>query len=352
MIRAATGNLLDAPADALVNTVNCEGVMGKGVALQFKRAFPENFKAYARACKAGEVAPGSMFTVHNAGTVTPRFIINFPTKRSWRQPSRYEDIESGLKALVTELQRLGVKTVAVPPLGCGNGGLDWNRVRPMIEHALGNLPDLTVLLYAPTGAPPAAQMTVATPRPRLTRGRALLIQLMHRYLDQDYTLTLLEVQKLAYFLQEAGEPLRLKYSKHVYGPYAPNLSKVLEHMEGHYTRGLGADENPKQELTLMPGAAEQAEEFLRGDTDAQQRLEAVSRVIRGFETPYSMELLSTADWTLKHLVPADANDDDVVQAVHGWNERKRKLLEPAHIAVAARHLRLQRFRPGEASSAA
>src|SRR5215208_2123004 len=113
------GDLLAADAEAVVNTVNCVGIMGRGIALQVKNAYPANFKAYEAACKRGEVEPGRML-VHETGQLTnPRYIINFPTKRHWRGRSRIEDIESGLDALVAEVRRLGIKSIAVPPLGCG-----------------------------------------------------------------------------------------------------------------------------------------------------------------------------------------------------------------------------------------
>lgn len=151
MIERTKGNILKVDAEALVNTVNCVGYMGKGIALQFKQAFPDNFKAYEKACDKGQVKPGRMF-VHETGNIfNPRYIINFPTKRHWRGKSRLEDIRLGLIALIEEVKRLRICSVAVPPLGCGLGGLNWKTVRPMIEHAFAELPDVRVLLYEPLG---------------------------------------------------------------------------------------------------------------------------------------------------------------------------------------------------------
>ena len=206
MIEETKGNLLEADAEALVNTVNTVGHMGKGIALQFKQAYPENFLAYARALKRGEVQAGRMFVVPTGLVTNPRYIINFPTKRHWRGRSRIEDIDTGLEALVGEIRRLGIRSIAVPPLGCGNGGLDWRDVQPRIQRALADLHGVRVLLFAPRGAP-----AIRTRRPDMTPARALLVKLMEQYLGLAYRLTLLEVQKLAYFLQEAGEPLRLRY---------------------------------------------------------------------------------------------------------------------------------------------
>ena len=149
MIHITEGNLLQAPAEALVNAVNCVGVMGKGIARQFKQTFPDNFREYAAACKAGEVQPGRMLVHDNGRHALPYWIINFPTKRHWRAKSQLEDICSGLDALVEDVRRLGIQSIAMPALGCGLGGLDWDEVHPLIEQAFETLPDVHVLLYAP-----------------------------------------------------------------------------------------------------------------------------------------------------------------------------------------------------------
>ena len=155
MIKIERGNVLEAQAETLVNTVNCVGFMGKGIALQFKKAYPENFEAYQKACRAHEVQPGRMFIFARESMLDVKFIINFPTKRHWKGKSRYEDIEDGLKALVADVRRLGTRSIAIPPLGCGLGGLDWDRVRPMIQAAFAELPDVEVILFEPAGAPEA-----------------------------------------------------------------------------------------------------------------------------------------------------------------------------------------------------
>jgi O-acetyl-ADP-ribose deacetylase (regulator of RNase III) len=153
MVQIARGNLLVAKVDALINTVNTKGIMGKGIALQFKQVFPAMFRDYEKACKAGEVRLGKMHVVDLGGlTGGPRWIINFPTKGHWRERSRLTDIEAGLDDLVATILRLGIRSVAIPPLGCGNGGLNWTDVRPRIEAAFTNLPDVNVLLFEPESA--------------------------------------------------------------------------------------------------------------------------------------------------------------------------------------------------------
>ena len=180
MIRKAKGDLLKADVQALVNTVNTVGVMGRGVALQFKQTFPENFKVYKKACDEDRVQLGVMFVVDLGGLQNPRYIINFPTKNHWRGKSRYEYIEQGLEALVAEIQRLGIESIALPPLGCGLGGLDWNQVYRRIEERLGSLPNVEVLVYEPAGPPAAEKMKTRTSRPNMTLGPAALLVLMNR----------------------------------------------------------------------------------------------------------------------------------------------------------------------------
>lgn len=338
MIEITGGNLLEADAEALVNTVNCVGQMGKGIALQFKQAFPVNCKLYEAACKRGEVVPGKMFIYDNGGIANPRFIINFPTKRHWRGNSRLEDVAAGLKALVEDVRRLEIHSIAVPPLGCGLGGLDWQIVRPMIEQAFAPLPDVRVLLFEPSGAPAAKAMPVRTERPKLTQARALFLKLIAEYQPLDGGLSLLEVQKLAYFLQAAGEPLRLNYEAGHYGPYAANLNKVLQTLEGHFIRGFGDSPKPDRTIELLGDARAQAEEWLQQADHSLARIERVAELVEGFETPYGMELLSTVHWVAhrggpKANAPA-SNPEEAYAQICDWNRRKENLFIREHIGVA------------------
>ena len=239
MITYTTGNILEAETEALVNTVNRVGIMGKGIALQFEQAHPDNYAQYVRACETGEVQPGRMFITQTGSILRPHYIINFPTKRHWRGKSRLEDIDAGLEALKQDIRRLGIRSIAVPPLGCGSGGLAWSDVRPRIEQALASLEGVQIAVYAPQGAPAPNTMIIAAKDIQLTRARAMLLLLFDTYSAEDYSLSRLEAQKLAYLLQAAGEPLRLNYVKHEYGPYAHNLNHVLQLMEGMFIRGYG-----------------------------------------------------------------------------------------------------------------
>ncbi|HPL66621.1 MAG TPA: macro domain-containing protein [Smithellaceae bacterium] len=341
MIVITDGNILKNEAEALVNTVNCVGFMGKGIALQFKKAYPDNYVAYKKACNAGELKPGRMFIFKTGSMINPKYIINFPTKRHWKGNSHLEDIREGLKALVSDVRTHGIQSIAVPPLGCGLGGLPWHVVRPIIEKAFHELPNVKVLLFEPHGAPDAKTMPVHTKKPKLTIARALFIKLMEKYGQFAYRLTLLEMQKLAYFLQEAGEPLKLKYDAGIYGPYAPNLNKVLEVLEGHYTRGYGDTQKPDVEIDLLPNAIDEANKFLAEHGSRAALLIRVADLIEGFETPYGMELLSSVHW-VANRDPFPANSaEEAVGKIHAWSDRKRNMFRHKHIEVAWNRLREQ-----------
>lgn len=342
MLKLKRGNLLDEKTEALVNTVNCVGVMGKGVALQFKRAFPDNFKQYQKACKNNEVEPGRMFIVATGSLLNPRYIINFPTKRHWRQPSHLDDIKTGLAALVEDVQRLGIRSIAIPPLGCGNGGLDWADVKPLIVDAFKPLPNIEVIVFEPAGAPPVETMAMATSKPTMTAFRAALIRILELYGLPGYSASRIEIQKLAYFLKVAGEPTlqNLTYQRFHYGPYAHNLGHALQAMEGHYIRGYG-DGSGRAQIQVLPAGHEAAQSFLAEGHNADPYLERVSQLIEGFETPYGMEMLATLHWVAQEDPQAAVDCAVAIERVKEWSDRKKNLFKPQHLTMAWNHLKTQ-----------
>ncbi len=335
VIRYTKGDILDADVEALVNTVNTVGVMGRGIALHFKQAFPENFKAYAAACERGDVQPGRMF-VFETDQLTPRWIINFPTKKHWRGKSRMEYIETGMDSLIEEIQERGIRSIAIPPLGSGLGGLDWKQVRPIIERRLSEVTDVDATIYEPGGG---AQEMKPSKAPKMTPGRAALVGLMRRYLTamMDTSITLLEIHKLMYFLEAAGQPLKLTYAKGYYGPYAENLRHVLQAINGYLIEGYSAGgDAPSEELRLRPGAVESAEAFLDDDPDTRGRFDEVTRLVEGYETPFGLELLATAHWAMSE--EQARTDQEVVEAFSAWEPPKMQFSSD-QIAVAAERLR-------------
>lgn len=337
-IKSVEGNLLEQQnVDAIVNTVNCVGVMGKGIALQFKKKWPTNYKTYAAACKEGGVTLGKMFVFELGALATPRFIINFPTKGHWRSDSRFKDIEAGLQDLVVRIKELNIQSIAIPPLGCGNGGLDWAIVKPLMLRYLADIPKLDVYLYEPTTSIKAQDMKTSTPKPRMTPGRAAILALLESYQSVSYGLSKIEVQKLAYFLQAAGEDLRLNFVKDKFGPYANALRHALNTMDGHYIQGVG-DGVVESEIRPVESTLEDAKLFLASSNpEINSRITRVSDLIEGYESPYGVELLATVHWVVKQ---EQANTpEQAFQAIQNWNDRKKSIMSQAHVTAAWKQLK-------------
>lgn len=329
MIEYVQGDIFEADAEALVNTVNCVGHMGRGIALQFKKRFPGNYKAYLQACNRKEVVPGKMFITATGQLINPLYLINFPTKRHWRGKSRIEDIKSGLLALAQELKVRGIRSVAVPPLGCGLGGLDWEEVRPLIEESLSDLSDIRVLVYPPSAPSAVERAAKAKEAPKMTTGRAALVALMDRYLAGllDPFVSLLEVHKLLYFAQEAGQPLKLKYTKGHYGPYAENLRHVLTAVEGYFVSGYAdGGDDPAKLLEVVPGAVDDARRLLSSDAETTARFERVSKLVEGYESSFGLELLATVHWVATKQMQT-TETEQVIQAVRSWGPQKQKMTD-------------------------
>jgi O-acetyl-ADP-ribose deacetylase (regulator of RNase III) len=329
-IKSVEGDLLQQQdVDAIVNTVNCVGVMGKGIALQFKKKWPTNFTAYAAACKAGEVKLGQMFTFELGAMALPRFIINFPTKGHWRSASRLQDVESGLKDLAKQIQLHDIRSIAIPPLGCGNGGLDWAEVKPLVIQYLSAIELLDVRLFEPTDLIKATSLVTNSPRPKMTPGRAAILALLETYKSVDYGLSKIEVQKLAYFLQVAGQDLKLKFVKHHYGPYADALRHALERMDGHYIQGVG-DGVVEAEIAPVDEALIEAKLFLgKADSTINSQIQSVADLIEGYQSPYGVELLSTVHWVAKN---EGANTpEQAFNLIQHWNDRKKQLMTMQHV---------------------
>lgn len=340
-IRYEHGDLLAAPVEAVVNTVNTRGVMGKGIALQVKQRWPEVDRAYRAACKRGDVALGQVHVVELGGLVDgPRFVINFPTKDHWRSGSKLADIEAGLADLRAVVEKLGITSIAVPPLGCGNGGLVWDDVRPMIEGALADLTNVDVLVFPPEGAPAAGHMVVGTKRPAMTPTLAGLVRLLDTYWADILGITDIEVQKLAYLLGVRRPSLRLHYKRGPYGPYCEDLHFVLQRAEGHFLEGYGDRSRRPWEpspLLVLPGAVVDANRVVAAESGLDADLAAVTTIVDGFEGAWALELLSTVHWV--------AFEDDGARDPSGarerisrWSTRKNRLFPSNDIEDAWAHL--------------
>jgi O-acetyl-ADP-ribose deacetylase (regulator of RNase III) len=325
MFEYKVGNIFSEYSEAIVNTVNCVGVMGRGIALQFKKRYPDNYKSYAEACKQKDVQPGKMFVFETGCLTNPRYIINFPTKRHWKGKSIIQDIEDGLNDLVNVIEQRKIKSIAIPPLGSGLGGLNWDNVKLLIEQKLRHLSDVKIIIFEPNPNYVDIQINPSKKVPNMTPGRAALVALFHQYLKGllDPFVTLLELQKLLYFMQISGENLKLKFVKANFGPYAENLRHVLNAVEGHLITGYedGGDK-PDKKLELVPNAIENAQEYLKSQKDTLKNIAKVTDLVDGFESPFGLELLSTVHWV---LTKNNANSlDELTKQVYEWNNRKKQ----------------------------
>jgi O-acetyl-ADP-ribose deacetylase (regulator of RNase III) len=349
MIQFKQGNLLEAKAEALVNTVNTVGIMGKGIALMFKERFTDNFQRYAAACKARQVHTGQMFVTEVRELDGPRWIVNFPTKQHWRPPSQMAWVVEGLQDLRRFLLENKVKSIAIPPLGAGNGGLDWAAVREQIQLALGDLTDIEIMVFEPTQQYQNVAKRAGVEQ--LTPARALIAELVRRYWVLGMECSLLEIQKLAWFLERSIErfspgdnPLSLQFVAHKYGPYANRLDHLLNNLDGSYLHcdKRISDANPLDVIWFDDERKPLLDTYLKSEAKPYaQALEHTAALIDGFESPFGMELLASVDWLLtKEGVPA------TVQAVReglqrwpaGAAERKSRLFDERTIGIALERL--------------
>lgn len=338
MIRFTQGNLLDANVQAVVNTVNTVGVMGKGIALMFKERFPENHAAYLAACRAEKLQAGRLFVFPSVELTGPRWIVNFATKKHWRQPSRLEWVESGLDDLRRFVVEKGIRSIAVPPLGCGNGGLEWGAVRPRIEAALGDLEGVDVVVYEPTAAYQNVRKRKGVEK--LTPARALIAEMVRRYYVLGIDCTVLETQKLAWFLDRTirrmklKDPLKLHFKADRYGPYAHDLTHLLERLDGSYLHcdKRLTDAEPFDVIRFEDAKRETVGLYLNGPEAQEYRpaLEATDELIDGFQSPLGLEVLATVSWLVERE-GAPATLEGIRDGLRHW---------PAGRDAAERKLRL------------
>ena len=341
MIRFTKGNLMTSSAEALVNTVNTVGVMGKGIALQFKEEFPKNFATYAKACRSGELVPGKLLItkeLNRAGE--EKIIINFPTKLHWRNPSKYEYITEGLKELTKAISEHNIKSIAIPPLGCGNGGLDWNIVKGMIEEALKDV-ECEIHIYEPnTEIKQVLQTKPKNKEIKLTPSRGLITYAMYYYDSLGENCSLFVANKLAYFLQRNGSKTfaKVKFTAHHYGPYSTQIDHIVYDLNGSYIKGFEQmSATAFEPLTMQYDRINEVSEYVRTlDKTEQASLKETIRLISGFESTLALEVLATVDF-IRHENPG-ISLDDTINAIHNWSDRKTKLFKNEYIQIAYDHL--------------
>jgi O-acetyl-ADP-ribose deacetylase (regulator of RNase III) len=339
MIQYKTGNLLDSKAEALVNTVNTVGVMGKGIALQFKNMFPNNFKLYSAACKAKTLKVGQLLVTEEETLLTgKKTIINFPTKTNWRLPSEYQYIELGLIELAKVIKDKNIKSIAIPPLGSGNGGLDWNKVKLLLEKHLTDV-NCDIFLYEPSST---VQEILKKERVKLTPARAMLLSVLYELVRNGEFVSEFSSEKIAYFLQRFGakEAFKLEFQPNFYGPYSGKVKHVLYYLNGSYIMGYSSkDKKPFEELGLILDSELEVNEFL----DKPQNLvyktsvEKTKEFLTGFYSPFGLELLSTIDFIINEKKAQ--TQESIIQELENWSDRKKTMFNnPKFIQIATKNI--------------
>lgn len=341
MIQYKIGNLLNSEAEALVNTVNTVGVMGKGIALQFKNMFPNNYKLYVNACKSKELKIGKLLVTEEETLLSgKKIIINFPTKTNWRLPSEYQYIEAGLVELVKVIEEKNIKSIAIPPLGSGHGGLDWNRVKQLLEKYLADV-DCDIYIYEPSTD---IQEIMKKERVKLTPARAMLLSVLYELVRNGEFVSEFSSEKIAYFLQRFGaqETFKLNFQPNFYGPYSGKVKHVLYYLNGSYIMGYSAkDKKPFEELNLIPDAETEVNEFLNKPENKEYNdiVQKTKAFLSGFYSPFALELLSTIDFiiTEKNV----HTQEEIIKELEKWSNRKKTLFtNPNFIQIAIKHLKL------------
>ncbi len=344
MIQFIEGNLLESKAEALVNTVNTVGVMGKGIALQFKNQYPNNYKLYEKACKAKEIQVGKLFVTEDSSLLEGRkIIINFPTKTDWRKPSEYSYIESGLKELARIITEHGIKSVAIPPLGAGNGGLDWNVVKRIIEKNLTGL-NCDIQIYEPNAI---IREAMKKERVKLTPARAMMLSVLYDLVRNGEFVSEFAAEKATYFLQRFGakEQFKLDFQPNFYGPYSGKVKHVLYYLNGSYITGYSSkDKKPFEELGIMFDGEKEVNEYLE-QTDNLAFKEIADKTkafLTGFYSAFGLELLSTIDYIMSEKKISTL--EDVTRNIESWSDRKKSLFSnPRFIDVAVKKLEKASF---------
>lgn len=336
MIYYLNGDILESKADALVNTVNLVGVMGKGIALQFKKQFPTNFKLYQTACKNRSIDIGKLFVTQESTVFGEKIIINFPTKTDWRKPAEYSFIELGLKDLVSVINRYKIKSIAIPPLGAGNGGLNWIRIKSMITNYLSDI-NADIYVYEPNSK---IVEHLKTERVRLTKARALLLYMLFDLVRNGELVSEFSCEKICYFLQRFGaqDLFKLTYEPRYYGPYSGKVRYVLNVLNGSYIMGYSdMDKKPFECLFLIKDAYKEVNEIIKNDNELSYISNKTQQFLTGYYSDFGLELLSSVDYIISQY--GDLSVEQIYDKLANWSSRKGQIFKnKQHIQKAKDHI--------------
>lgn len=341
------GDLFESNAQTLVNTVNCVGIMGKGIALEFKKRFPAMFKDYVRRCEAGEVKLGRPYLYRD---LVQKWILNFPTKDDWRSVSKLTDIVNGLEFLEANYRQWGIKSLAVPPLGCGNGQLDWNVVGPTLFRHLGRL-NIPVELFAPHGTP-AEQLipeflsktifSESKASIQITPAEVALVGILSRIRKERYHQPIGRVmfQKLAYFATVSGLPTGLEFHRGSYGPFAPGLKKLIARLVNN---GLVTETKRGHTFIIEPGPTypDARERYRPQLLEWVPKVEKVADLFLRLQSTNDAEIAATVHFVAEHLKRSgDVSEVTVLDEAKNWKARRRPPLDESELASSIRYLNM------------
>ncbi|MGF1769615.1 macro domain-containing protein [Enterovibrio makurazakiensis] len=308
MIKYVKGDLFTDSADALVNTVNTVGVMGKGLAFQFKNIYPDNFEAYKLACKAKELRTGKMFVFEIKSSSPSRYVINFPTKEHWRGKSKIEYIENGLQDLVVVARQLSLKSVAIPALGAGLGGLPWSQVERQIKEILSSENSVEWRIYSPTGECKAQEKS------QMTTGRAILLHAIDSYIrtTKKGKASELEVQAFVFMLSRKGIKLEgLIFDQFRDTPYSEVLHSYLKKVDGEFLYLSGASNSPNKTLiTIEKKSFIDLKPYVDKKPEYKNIIKNSLAALSGYEGQEGLALLSTSLWLANKQSELGSNYSD------------------------------------------
>ena len=338
MIKYIKGDILESQAQALVNTVNTDGVMGKGIALQFKKAFPNNYKAYVEACKKNEIKIGSLFVYRDSNMISgQKIIINFPTKTTWRKPSEYDYIEKGLNNLIEIIQKYEIKSIAIPPLGAGNGGLEWEKVKKILNDKLRHV-EIDIFIYEPTKK---IKEYLKKERVKLTNARALLLYVLYDLVKNGEYVSEFSSEKVCYFLQVFGAKkyFKLNFTPNFYGPYSGKVRYLLNILNGSYIMGYSdMNKRPFEPLTLLADGYDIVYNYVNNNEELRNIAKKTTEFLNGFYSDFALELLSSVNFIISENNSYDK--DLVIKKLSEWSDRKRSLFSnDRYLEITIKHIK-------------
>lgn len=322
MIAFDTGNILHSSARCLVNTVNCEGFMGKGIAYQFKEKFPENNKNYVAACKSGEFSVGHILFFSEKNKI----IANFPTKDKWREKSQYSYIETGLDSLVKGIVEKKIDSIAIPPLGCGNGGLDWNKVKTMITDKFRDL-DINVIIYEPSKKFTPTNIEI----PKMTASHLILMKLKKGIPIKKFNK--LRLQKAAYFLNVFSNTDYFKFEEYKFGPYAHSIEilsqQIKAFQDSYHVDTVGAEKILYSNLISdsVKTTVEKYDCYIRKSTN----------FVNSIESNHELEIVATIIAIIR-THPPFSDDEIIYYFLHNWPKYDKSRFEESEIKSSIKHM--------------